>query len=67
MGSVRVGTARTVRVEAARTPLLEQDEAKALMALAQEAGSVTKDEVLGMIIMGKCPAAAIPGPGAAAM
>ncbi len=28
---------------------------------------VTKDEVLGMIIMGKCPAAAIPGPGAAVM
>jgi D-xylose transport system ATP-binding protein len=26
---------------------------------------VTKDEVLGMIILGKCPAAAIPGPGAA--
>lgn len=25
---------------------------------------VTKDEVLGMIIMGKCPPAAIPGPGA---
>ncbi len=25
---------------------------------------VTKDEVLGMIIMGKCPAGAIPGPGA---
>jgi D-xylose transport system ATP-binding protein len=25
---------------------------------------VTKDEVLGMIILGKCPAAAIPGPGA---
>ncbi len=26
---------------------------------------VTKDEVLGMIILGKCPPAAIPGPGAA--
>ena len=25
---------------------------------------VTKDEVLGMIILGKCPQAAIPGPGA---
>ena len=25
---------------------------------------VTKDEVLGMIILGKCPAGAIPGPGA---
>ena len=25
---------------------------------------VTKDEVLGMIIMGKCPAGAVPGPGA---
>ena len=27
-------------------------------------GDVTKDEVLGMIIAGKCPPAAIPGPGA---
>lgn len=27
---------------------------------------VTKDEVLGMIILGKCPPAAIPGPGAVA-
>ncbi len=27
---------------------------------------VTKDEVLGMIILGKCPAAAVPGPGALA-
>ena len=27
-------------------------------------GDVTKDEVLGMIILGKCPRAAIPGPGA---
>jgi D-xylose transport system ATP-binding protein len=27
---------------------------------------VTKDEVLGMIILGKCPPAAIPGPGAMA-
>lgn len=27
---------------------------------------VTKDEVLGMIIMGKCPPGAVPGPGAAA-
>jgi D-xylose transport system ATP-binding protein len=27
---------------------------------------VTKDEVLGMIILGKCPAGAIPGPGAMA-
>jgi D-xylose transport system ATP-binding protein len=25
---------------------------------------VTQDEVLGMIILGKCPAGAIPGPGA---
>ena len=25
---------------------------------------VTKDEVLGMIILGKCPAGAVPGPGA---
>ena len=25
---------------------------------------VTKDEVLGMIILGKCPAGATPGPGA---
>lgn len=30
-------------------------------ALTQD---VTKDEVLGMIILGKCPAGAIPGPGA---
>jgi D-xylose transport system ATP-binding protein len=29
-------------------------------------GDVTKDEVLGMIILGKCPPAAIPGPGAMA-
>ena len=28
--------------------------------------AVTKDEVLGMIILGTCPAAAIPGPGALA-
>jgi D-xylose transport system ATP-binding protein len=27
-------------------------------------GDVTKDEVLGMIILGKCPPGAIPGPGA---
>jgi D-xylose transport system ATP-binding protein len=27
---------------------------------------VTKDDVLGMIILGKCPPAAIPGPGAMA-
>ena len=27
---------------------------------------VTKDDVLGMIILGKCPPGAIPGPGAAA-
>jgi len=27
-------------------------------------GDITKDEVLGMIILGKCPAGAIPGPGA---
>src|ERR1700752_5125136 len=27
---------------------------------------VTKDEVLGMIILGKCPAGAVPGPGAVA-
>jgi D-xylose transport system ATP-binding protein len=26
---------------------------------------VTKDEVLGMIILGKCPPGAVPGPGAA--
>jgi D-xylose transport system ATP-binding protein len=25
---------------------------------------VTKDEVLGMIILGKCPPGAVPGPGA---
>jgi D-xylose transport system ATP-binding protein len=30
-------------------------------------GDVTKDEVLGMIILGKCPAGAEPGPGAMAM
>jgi D-xylose transport system ATP-binding protein len=29
------------------------------------AADVTKDEVLGMIILGKCPPGAIPGPGAA--
>jgi D-xylose transport system ATP-binding protein len=29
-------------------------------------GAVTKDEVLGMIILGTCPSAAIPGPGALA-
>jgi D-xylose transport system ATP-binding protein len=28
---------------------------------------MTKDEVLGMIILGKCPPGAIPGPGAMAM
>src|SRR6187431_470463 len=38
----------SVRVEAARTPLLEQEEAKVLMASAQEAGSVTQDEVTGL-------------------
>jgi D-xylose transport system ATP-binding protein len=27
---------------------------------------MTKDEVLGMIILGKCPPGAIPGPGAMA-
>jgi D-xylose transport system ATP-binding protein len=27
---------------------------------------VTKDEVLGMIILGRCPAGAVPGPGAMA-
>ncbi|MGI9522349.1 MAG: sugar ABC transporter ATP-binding protein, partial [Hyphomicrobiaceae bacterium] len=27
-------------------------------------GDVTEDEVLGMIILGKCPPAATPGPGA---
>ena len=27
---------------------------------------VTKDEVLGMIILGKCPPGAVPGPGALA-
>jgi D-xylose transport system ATP-binding protein len=27
---------------------------------------LTKDEVLGMIILGKCPPGAIPGPGAMA-
>jgi len=27
---------------------------------------VTKDEVLGMIILGKCPEGATPGPGAVA-
>jgi D-xylose transport system ATP-binding protein len=30
-------------------------------------GNVTKDEVLGMIILGKCPPGAIPGPGAITM
>ena len=30
-------------------------------------GDVTKDEVLGMIILGKCPPGAIPGPGAMTM
>ncbi|GAB5506134.1 MAG: ATP-binding cassette domain-containing protein [Rhizobiaceae bacterium] len=29
-------------------------------------GDVTKDEVLGMIILGKCPPGAVPGPGAMA-
>ncbi len=29
-------------------------------------GDVTRDEVLGMIIGGKCPPGAIPGPGASA-
>ena len=29
-------------------------------------GDVTEDEVLGMIILGKCPAGAVPGPGAMA-
>ncbi len=29
-----------------------------------ETGAVTKDEVLGMIILGKCPPGAMPGPGA---
>lgn len=29
-------------------------------------GDVSKDEVLGMIIMGKCPSGAEPGPGAVA-
>jgi RNA polymerase primary sigma factor len=38
----------SVRVEAVRTPLLEQDEAKALLAHGQEAGSVTQDEVTGL-------------------
>jgi len=43
----------------------------AVMKNGQMVGSaktseVTKDEVLGMIILGKCPAAAIPGPGASA-
>jgi D-xylose transport system ATP-binding protein len=28
---------------------------------------MTKDEVLGMIILGKCPTGAIPGPGAMAL
>jgi D-xylose transport system ATP-binding protein len=28
---------------------------------------VTKDEVLGMIILGKCPPGAVPGPGAEAV
>ena len=27
-------------------------------------GDVTKDDVLGMIILGKCPPGAVPGPGA---
>ena len=30
-------------------------------------GDVIKDEVLGMIILGKCPPGAVPGPGAMAM
>jgi D-xylose transport system ATP-binding protein len=30
-------------------------------------GDVTKDEVLGMIILGKCPPGAVPGPGAMAI
>jgi RNA polymerase primary sigma factor len=38
----------SVRVEGARTPLLEQDEAKALLALGQESGSITQDEVTGL-------------------
>lgn len=29
-----------------------------------DVGNVTKDEVLGMIILGKCPPGAVPGPGA---
>lgn len=31
---------------------------------AARTGDVTKDEVLGMIILGKCPPGAVPGPGA---
>ena len=30
-------------------------------------GDMTKDEVLGMIILGKCPPGAIPGPRAMAL
>jgi D-xylose transport system ATP-binding protein len=34
------------------------------MVGSAKTGDVTKDEVLGMIILGKCPPGAIPGPGA---
>lgn len=34
------------------------------MVGSAKVGDVTKDEVLGMIILGKCPPGAIPGPGA---
>ena len=34
------------------------------MVGSAKVGDVTKDEVLGMIILGKCPEGAIPGPGA---
>lgn len=34
------------------------------MVGSAKVGDVTKDEVLGMIILGKCPPGAVPGPGA---
>jgi ABC-type hemin transport system ATPase subunit len=34
------------------------------VVLTADVHNVTKDEVLGMIILGKCPPGAIPGPGA---
>ena len=37
-----------------------------LVGTARTSRDVTKDEVLGMIILGKCPPGATPGPGAVA-